>query len=302
MTPYFIYVFLDPRKPGKFAYPTMGLYCLYEPYYLGKGKHRRIEKHFFNCELKRTSNLIKTRKIVKIKDAGYDPKDYVIIFQVDLSEAVALSLEIDYIKIIGRIVDGTGPLANITIGGEGVSGYRHVNKGKTLEEIHGEVKAAEMRRKFRECKLGAANPVYGKSVNKGKKHSAETIRKASENRAWPVKQLDLECRLIRLWPSIRVASTELNISYSAITCVLSPSSHSKQAGGFKWEYEGRHNPKIYEKDKRYKRYKVIYIPTQEEFIVENISEFGRKHKIAASLLSNLAYKKITHKKWFCEFI
>lgn len=41
---FYVYVYLDPRKPGKYKY---GEYEFdYEPFYVGKGTGRRIRNHF----------------------------------------------------------------------------------------------------------------------------------------------------------------------------------------------------------------------------------------------------------------
>jgi hypothetical protein len=40
MNSFYVYIYLDPRKPGKFHY---GEYCFdYEPFYVGKGKDNRM--------------------------------------------------------------------------------------------------------------------------------------------------------------------------------------------------------------------------------------------------------------------
>ena len=35
---YYNYVYLDPRKPGRYIYDDINVSFLYEPYYVGKGK------------------------------------------------------------------------------------------------------------------------------------------------------------------------------------------------------------------------------------------------------------------------
>lgn len=75
-----------------------------EPFYVGKGKNRRA----FN--LKYRNNIWN-----KVKDKyGID----IIILENNLTEKEALNLERILIKRIGRIDLKTGPLANLTDGGE----------------------------------------------------------------------------------------------------------------------------------------------------------------------------------------
>lgn len=73
------------------------------PYYIGKGKDNRAYK-------KHNRNLL--------------PKDKscIVILQEGMSESDALDLEIKLIESYGRLDLGTGPLRNLTNGGEGTSG------------------------------------------------------------------------------------------------------------------------------------------------------------------------------------
>lgn len=112
---YYVYVYLDPRKPGKYIY---GNYKFnYEPFYIGKGKDKRITCHLFE---KNSNNKLKFNKIQKIKR---ESKKGVIISKLksNLLENDAFILETNLILNIGRIDLKTGPLTNLTDGGEGSS-------------------------------------------------------------------------------------------------------------------------------------------------------------------------------------
>ncbi len=61
---YYVYVFLDPRKPGKWEYN--GIIFDFQPFYVGKGKGRRINSHFDKHHRKTES--IKNRVIQKIEN------------------------------------------------------------------------------------------------------------------------------------------------------------------------------------------------------------------------------------------
>ena len=88
---YYIYIYLDPRKSGKYIY---GDYCfLYEPFYVGKGKGRRLGK------ISGRSKYFKN-KIDRIKEAGLKP--IIIKIKNNISEKKSFILESELIKSIGR--------------------------------------------------------------------------------------------------------------------------------------------------------------------------------------------------------
>ena len=165
---FYTYIYLDTRKPGNYKY---GDYLFdYEPMYVGKGKNTRWKDHwnYYGDWL--------GYKIRHIKECGLDPK---VIFQgKDLDEQSAFDLEIELITIIGRIDLGTGPLVNLTSGGEGVAGQLLSEKTK---------------KKISESHKGEKNHFYGKhhsveskkkmsKSSKGKICSQETKMKMSETR------------------------------------------------------------------------------------------------------------------------
>jgi len=155
------------------------------PYYIGKGKGKRIYST--------------TRALKLPKD-----KSRIILLKQNLTEEEAFRHEIYMIALFGRKDLGTGILRNLTDGGEGASGrilteetkkkIGEANKGKTLSEenkrkisginhyLYGKTHSEETRKKVSEALQGEKNHFYGKT------HSEETIRKISEAKKNPSKE------------------------------------------------------------------------------------------------------------------
>lgn len=106
--------------------------CTKRPIYVGKGKGRRWRKHLdyakhLDWSSKEYDNPWLINAIRKLID------DIEILFiATNLSEAKAFALERKLIKRIGRRDIGTGPLLNLTDGGDGGSGYVFTEETKQL--------------------------------------------------------------------------------------------------------------------------------------------------------------------------
>jgi len=164
MKDYYIYVYLDPRKSGKYIY---GDYCfLYEPFYVGKGKGRRL----LNLDSGRNKYL--KNKINKIKKLGF--KHFVIKIKNNLCEEKSFILEIKLIDLIGRKDLNKGPLLNFTDGGEGSSNRIISNKTRKKLSISNKGK--------HNTELKRWDGIYGeKHPRYGKIHSEKSKKLMREN-------------------------------------------------------------------------------------------------------------------------
>ena len=112
---YYVYIYLDKLKPGKFQYDD--LYFDHEPFYVGKGKEERYLFHLNkvknNCKYK---DCIKFRTIKGNLSNGVEP--IIIKMCENLTEDDSLVLEKEIITKIGRIDIKTGPLSNRNDGGK----------------------------------------------------------------------------------------------------------------------------------------------------------------------------------------
>lgn len=155
---YYIYAYLDPRKPGSFNYGNWTFD--FEPFYIGKGSGQRYKVHLENRHLKHNSP--KNQKIKKLIKSGMLPVIKMVQENITI-EQQAFELEINLIAAIGRKDQGKGPLLNLYDGG------------------HGSSKSQETRKKISETKKkqyaeGMVHPMLGRT------HAPEVKLKMSQQR------------------------------------------------------------------------------------------------------------------------
>ena len=92
MKKYYVYIYLDPRKPGIYNYEELEF--KYEPFYVGKGTNKRYMDHIWNLK-QDNYNKIRKGKIKNILKENLLP--IIEFFYFDI-EQDALNLEIEYIK------------------------------------------------------------------------------------------------------------------------------------------------------------------------------------------------------------
>jgi hypothetical protein len=105
---FYNYVYLDPRRPGRFTYKNF-ITFFYKPRYIGKGNGNRLFDHlkYSQCHNKQLGGFIRN-----IIDVGFNPKEYIFKVIENVNEIDALIHEEYLIKTIGRLDKKTGPLFN----------------------------------------------------------------------------------------------------------------------------------------------------------------------------------------------
>jgi len=176
-----IYAILDTRKPGIYHYNGCDFTFNYEPFYIGKGTGKCSNRKYrhLNDKIKKAqrNNPIKINKIKSIRKENLEP--IFIILKTNLSCEKSYEIEINYIKSIGRIVDKTGPLTNISTGGE--SGAKGVKFSEERKRNISE-KMKNSPHYLRGKKMSMEQKDILSKSHKGKKPSEETRKLYSKMR------------------------------------------------------------------------------------------------------------------------
>lgn len=189
------------------------------PIYVGKGKGERAYKH-----LSRKDKHPLTCKLAKMKREGREPRIQIIDAP---DEAAAFEMEELLIAMIGRRDLGTGPLLNLTDGGEGASGVvcSQETKAKlsaSIKEVHTrpEVKAkrsaslkeAMARPEVKAKRSAASKEVHARPEVKAKRNaSIKEAHARPEFKAKLIDRLNKPCTVdgITIYPSRKALVAEL---------------------------------------------------------------------------------------------
>lgn len=115
----YVYVYFDPDT--------------LDPFYVGKGVGSRYRRHIVEARKPKTEtsyNTAKDNRIRKILESGKMPTIVKIV--ENISNDCASLIEIALISGIGKRIAGTGPLLNISDGGDGATGAKKSEKVRKI--------------------------------------------------------------------------------------------------------------------------------------------------------------------------
>jgi len=226
---YYVYVYLDPRLPGSYGYS--GYEFEYEPFYVGKGRGWRFRNHLLKVKRGKYPNLPKFHIIKQILDSGNEP--IIIKYKENMSEEESFLLEEDLINKIGRNDLKTGPLRNLSNGGEG-------NGDRKFTEEHRKNLSISKKGIVTENMKNHLNNLHKKL--KGNKHtlglkfSQETKEKMAKARIKSIVKISLDGEILDEFSSIKEAIEKTNINPKKVLA-----GTGKTAGGFLWSYKEKLN-------------------------------------------------------------
>ena len=179
-----------------------------EPFYIGIGTKQDDNYKSFKSEYRRAFS--KQRKDSKIWNCISSKTDYSveILLESDNYEFIKQK-EKEFIKLYGRIDNGTGCLANMTDGGDGSVGYIHSKEA---------IDKLKIARKKRGC------------INSCK-----------------VYQYDLNGNFIKEWSSIKNASEFCKVHITTLHKVVKNNANNNYCKGYYWKnnFEKNITPKKY---------------------------------------------------------
>lgn len=152
---FYVYIYFDPITDI--------------PFYVGKGQKYRSHKHLHQCH-----NRPMAMKIRALKAAGHTPRIEILPMR---SEEDAFSMEETLVCAIGKRVDGSGPLFNMSDGGgrktAGMTGKKHSaeSRAKMSAAHKGKPKSDQFKEKMR---------IVGLARDVSHLHSEESLRRRKE--------------------------------------------------------------------------------------------------------------------------
>lgn len=161
-----VYIYYDPRKNYQAFYVgetgTEDRWL----FHLGEAKKFIEQKKSQKWIGKNADNPHKTRTIMKILEAGLEPKIEKVMENVD--EKTSKAEEIRLIAYHGRADKGLGYLTNMTDGGDGCSGiiWTEESRQKLSKTIKGRKKTKEHLRKISDGNKGKVGSNRGKKFSK----------------------------------------------------------------------------------------------------------------------------------------
>ena len=197
----FIYVYLDPRRPGEYKY---GDYKFdHEPFYVGVSSGRTIhDRKVRHLQYAKNDKDITNNNYKKniIKAILFDKLEPIILKYMDgLSLSEAFLKEKDMIKIIGNRYDESGPLVNISKGGDGGDNFTSDNY-------------TDLRQAYTETLI----PVTQEDYNKMQKFNniSEYKRHRDQVDVTPLTKEEAERKLLRQQNELNQQSAALAFKYA----------------------------------------------------------------------------------------
>lgn len=228
MDDYYVYVYLDPTKPGNYSYGEFVFE--FEPFYIGKGRKHRSRIHLLKVKRGNYKNLPKYHVIKKILDKGLEP--IIIKYSEGLIEKNSFDIEMYMIGKIGRKDLNNGPLRNLSNGGEGNGDRKFTEEHRINLSLSRKGKVSD---KQKDHLKSIHEKMKGNKRTLGFKFSAESKKKLAESHYKPVLQIGDNNEILNEFKSIKDAEEYIGVPIKKVL-----RGEGKTAGGFFWVYKNNY--------------------------------------------------------------
>lgn len=290
---FYVYAYLDPRKPGKYKY---GKYKFdYEPFYIGKGCSERISRHLSLSYQNAKINPLKEAKIRKIIALKLIPVS--IKIKINLTENKAFLLEKYLVDKIGKIITKKGPLSNLIDGGKN-GGLGKIVSKKTRIRLSNSLKNRVITIPWR-IKICLNNSHYWKN----KKQKVSVIAKIKRTKRNHKQSQKHRYRIYELTSPkgkkyiIKNGLEKFCLKHNLKRAKLVDVANGRRNHHHHWTCKIIDN-KIFPKDRTYKLKNLI---NKKEFITNKIIMFSKRHNLDSRRLYEVARgERYCHRGWRCE--
>ncbi len=211
---YYVYIYLDHRKPGWFTYGNLKF--VFEPFYVGKGYKNRMNDHRReNTELRKKYIFNKINKI--FVETGKEPISFK--YQENMLEQSAYDLKEEIVDLIGRKNLNRGPLINLVDGGN-----KRRTPVLTEKQKNHSGKFKKGIRQKEEYIIKADNARKGLKVSFEKR-----LTRSRKSGGTPILQYSLKGEFIKEWS---MAQECFNSGFRAINNILR--DNKRMTKGFLW--------------------------------------------------------------------
>lgn len=257
---WYVYIILNPLEP--WDEEVYNKEIKYKPLYVGKGTKNRYSQHFDYVKkqkrLTKKNNTYKNIKLKHIEDAGLEPI-YVLI--ETSSDEDSIILEKELISYFGRKDIGSGILANMTDGGEGISNISKETRQRMSDAHKGQIPANIEQFKYwdRDNLTKEEKVLKGIKAGKSVKNRPKTISEEHKN------------KISKSLKNVK-KSEEHKIALSNAACNREPPSQETKDKISKTKKLQKLKPHNYKEFDEHLMYNVVFLYEEKEMHVSQISK------------------------------